>query len=363
MEGVIALGVVMLVVFIILVLYWARSKITLDDRNCRRILAKNSTFPLLRNISPENPKSQFKLRDYYIKTAYNCCASGNYKNDYVNICALTNCIKQGARCLDFEIYSVHNKPAIAVSSKNEYYMKETFNTVPFGDAMQAIWDTAFSSSGCNNPADPLLLHFRIMSQNKETYNQMAKILTNVLETKLLDKSYSYEYNGHSIGDVPLLNFSGKVIIIVDKSLANGIFVDTDLYELVNLASNSEWMRILRLNDVTYTPDMNELINFNKQRMSICMPDLATNARNISAILPMNYGCQMVAMVFQKKDSKLIYYNKLFDEAGSAFILKPEKLRYIPVPIEVPNPPHPSVSYASRTLSLEEDLGLPNKFRT
>ena len=32
---------------------------------------------------------------------------GSYKNDYVNLCALKSCIKQGARCLDFEIYSVN----------------------------------------------------------------------------------------------------------------------------------------------------------------------------------------------------------------------------------------------------------------
>ena len=35
------------------------------------------------------------------------------KNDFVNICALKNCIKQGARCLDFEVYSCTTMPAIA----------------------------------------------------------------------------------------------------------------------------------------------------------------------------------------------------------------------------------------------------------
>ena len=56
------------------------------------------------------------LYDYYIKTAYNCCCSGNFKNDFVNECALTSTLKQGARCLDFEIYSIDNKPVIAASS-------------------------------------------------------------------------------------------------------------------------------------------------------------------------------------------------------------------------------------------------------
>ena len=65
------------------------------------------------NVSaPEN--KDFVLRDFYIKTAYNCCAIGNFKNTYVSTCALKQVIRQGARCLDFEIYSVNNEPVIAV---------------------------------------------------------------------------------------------------------------------------------------------------------------------------------------------------------------------------------------------------------
>ena len=33
-----------------------------------------------------------RLGDYFIKTAYNCCCAGNYKNDFVNICALKNLV-------------------------------------------------------------------------------------------------------------------------------------------------------------------------------------------------------------------------------------------------------------------------------
>ena len=60
-----------------------------------------------------NKQFSYNLRDYYIKTAYNCCTAGEYKNDFVNVCALKNCIRQGARCLDFEIYSVKGSPVVA----------------------------------------------------------------------------------------------------------------------------------------------------------------------------------------------------------------------------------------------------------
>ena len=33
------------------------------------------------------------LGDYYIKSAYNCCAVNNYKYDYVDVCGLKACLK------------------------------------------------------------------------------------------------------------------------------------------------------------------------------------------------------------------------------------------------------------------------------
>ena len=68
------------------------------------------------------------LLNYKIKTAYNCCAINNFKNSWVSECALINCINAGARCLDFEIYSVNDSPVIGFSSREiNLNMKESFN--------------------------------------------------------------------------------------------------------------------------------------------------------------------------------------------------------------------------------------------
>ena len=56
-------------------------------------------LPLIIN----NLANTFLLLFNYIKTAYNCCSGGNYKNDYVDLCVLKNILKQGVRGLDFEI--------------------------------------------------------------------------------------------------------------------------------------------------------------------------------------------------------------------------------------------------------------------
>lgn len=345
-------GILFVVISILLISAWLYRVLYKDNKNCAYMKSLYPSFPTITNIVPSN-KEKFchSLRDYYVKTAYNCCAAGNFKNDYVNICALKECIRQGVRCLDFAIYSIDNKPVIAVSSQTEFYIKESWNYVSFADAMATIAAFAFSGSTCPNPNDPLLLHFRMMSNNTKIYNKMANIVHNTFKAKLLlDPKYSYESNGENIGAVPIIQLMNKVVIIVDKM--NPVFEGTDLDEYVNIASNSIFMRALPYHDVRYTPDMNELIEFNKKNMTICLPDLNESPVNPSASLAMNYGCQFIAMSFQNKDSNLTFYNDEFNKTNSAFLLKPKNLRYIPVKVPLPPPPSQALSYEKRDLSAD-----------
>jgi hypothetical protein len=63
---------------------------------------------------------------------------------------------------------------------------------------------------------------------------------------------------------------------------------------------------------------------------------------------MTYGCQMVGMSFQNFDPYMERYTQMFDEAGSAFILRDERYRFIPIFIAIPPAQIPSYSYASRS---------------
>jgi hypothetical protein len=340
-----------------IIFWWCNSKLNLNKQNCTKLDSIYTRFPSISNIKPDNPIFKNRLRDYYIKTAYNCCAAGNYKNDFVNLCALKNCIKQGARCLDFEIYSVGGLPVIATSSINDFSVKESYNGLAFAQAMEVISIYAFSGSNCPNPNDPMVLHFRIMSNNKDIQDSIATALYNTLEDRLMGKNFSYENNGRNIGAFPIVNLMGKVVIIVDKS--NPIFTDSLLNEYVNLASNSVFMRCLRYNDVANTPDMDELIFYNKQNMTICLPNLSAQTTNYSSALAMAYGCQMIGMSFQNFDANMEFYTQQFDDAGSAFILKPERLRYIPVFIPIPPPQNPALSYGTEKTNPFGPDGPPN----
>jgi hypothetical protein len=343
--------VAFLCILIFVMILYVYNKRKLNQENCDNLDKIYSDYPLIHSIDPNEEQYKYLLRDYYIKTAYNCCCGGDFKNDYVNTCALKKCIQQGARCLDFQIYSVDNKPVISTSSVDDFFIKETYNYVDFGDAMEIVDKYAFSGSTSPNPRDPIILHFRISSNRKEIYDTMADIIQNTLSDRVLGKEYSYEFEGYNLGAVPLANFMGKVIIIIDRS--NDLFEDTNLKEYCNIASNSIFMRALRNYDIQYNPNIDELTYYNRKNMTIVMPDLSSDDINYGAGLAMSYGCQMIGMNMQNFDSNMEYYDIIFDENGSAFKLKPKALRYIPVTIDQPTPQDPKLSYANR--SVESDF--------
>jgi len=346
-------------IIILLIVVWVLNIYTLDSRNCSYMNQLYINFPILRNIedsmiTPNKNDHEslnnygHRLYDYYIKTAYNCCNAGNYKNDFVNLCALRNCIKQGVRCLDMQIYSLNDQPVVATASFDDNTTKETYNSLPLSTVLNTIYEHGFNKLFCPNWKDPLIIHFRIMSNNKIIYNKIAKLLKQNLKDKLLDSKYSYENRNTNLGKENLLNFNNKIIIALDRS--NKTFIDTKLHEFINISSNSYFMRLLRYtNGVKLTPDMNELIEYNKTNLSLCLPDLSSKILNPSFDVSKQYGVHLTAMSFQNNDDNLKIYNKHFSELNHAFILKPLSLRHIPETV--------SVETVSPELYLSSDRGI------
>lgn len=329
---------IIIVIIIMLSIYIAR-QFTKRKSNCNNINSSNQTItissiqPSDLSTSGTSGEPNLLLRDYYVKSAYNCCASGQFENDWVDLCALNNVIKQGCRFLDFEIYDLNDIPVVAVSATNNYYEKGSYNYVTFDDAISTIQTNAFTGGNCPNPKDPLFIHLRIKSNHLDIYKDISTILTTRLDSKMLPNIYSYEFGGRNLGAIPLKELLGKVIIIVDKS--NPMFEKTPLDEFVNIASNSVFLRNLTYSNVVYSNDMTDLINNNKKNMCICKPDLSKTASNYGVSAVMQYGVQFPLMCFQINDTNLQTYNELFNQAGKAFILKPDQLRYLPVKTSPP----------------------------
>ena len=253
---IISLIFLILIMYFIYVIYLTRLK----NSECHYM---DNLYPSvngnIRPISANDADCSGNLFDYYIKTAFNACSGGSYKNDFVDVCNLKALIKQGVRCLDFEIYSIDNQPVVSTSTTDSYFIKETFNSVDFGSVMETIQNYAFAGGTCPNPTDPLLIHLRIKSSNQEMFNNLANIFKSY-NTLMLGKDYSFENSGKNIGNLPLLTFQKKIILIVDRS--NNAFLDNQSFlEYVNLTSNSIFMREYNYYNVKNNPDTQELLEY------------------------------------------------------------------------------------------------------
>ena len=347
-------SILIIILLLLSAFYYIHYKVTLDDKNCSNLKEIYTIVPKLNSISKNDEYNEYNLRDFYVKSAYNCCSAGNFKNDYVNLCALETCINQGVRFLDFEIYSINDQPVIATSSVSNYTVKQTYNYIPINDAFETILDHAFSGGSCPNYEDPLILHFRIMSNNCKMYNNFADIIVNNtrFNSKTLGKTYSYEFKdpnlgSRNLGEIPIKNFTNKIIIAIDAT--NPLYQHTKLDEYINIGSGSAFMHLLRFKEVQYTQDLN-LTDFNKKNMSIVLPDIQVNSMNPNFDIARNYGCQFIGMCFQNYDVNLQYYNDFFDSNRSAFVLKPEDLRFKPLTIPIPPEQDPNLSYATRDIT-------------
>jgi len=344
-----------LVIFIAAcIVYYVYYKMTLLPKSCRRLNGKktaalNSSWI---TTASSDPSSQYLLRDYYVKTAYNSCSTGNFSNDYVSVCALQHAIRMGCRCLDFEVYGKNGQPIISTSLSDDKCIKETYNSVPFDEAMSTVATSAFSPSSnvCPNPNDPLLLLFRIKTNDVDVLNSMADAIKSNLNDRLMPE-YNHEFGGKNICAEPVNKFAGKAVIIVESNPLLYQPGAERMYEITNLTSNA-FLRILTVFNVLNSPDITELTSFNKQYMTIVLPDPSMSAQNYDPMPPSLAGCQCMAQSFQlTRDGNLAVYNDWFESGPmkSAFLLKPANLMFVPQTIQAPTPQNPQLSFASRPL--------------
>jgi len=403
-----------LCVVIIAIILWFYSIFSQAELNCKNLkkVYKNELAP----IYPISNDSVFDnpLYNFYIKTAYNAASGGNFKNSFVDsnttnppFCALKTCLQQGARCLDFEIYSYNNEPVIATSSIDSVFIKETFNYLKFNEAMQYIASAAFDNSITRLYTDPLILNFRVMSDrtNNPIYPIMASTLLSSFGDRLLGSEYNLMNSCKNLAHNPLSKFKEKVIIIIDSNTYNQLKLicpviasqncenpreltsntpspqssssislneklpdseggintsqcqSPNLLEFINMHSGSPYIHTLRLNQLKLA-DTDQLKYANKTMMTILLPDFNKNSNNFNPSLGFSTGCQLIGMSFQNFDVNMEYYSLFFNKAGYAFAYKPKLLRYEQLIAPAP-PTYPATTDLNRkTLIVKTATGMP-----
>lgn len=344
-RGIMTFGIIIVLISVILLIFVYKPPPPPDDQSPKMLQMIEKYPSKMSSVNPNDAQTQYLLRDYYILSSYNSCCDGNYKNGIVSRGALESVIKMGARTLDFEIYSVDNKPVVGASTIETNFLKETYNSIPLSIVLQDVADKAFSGAYAPNPNDPLLIVLRVKSNLPNTYDQIAKVIDNTLTPYLLGPEHGFENHGEDMGAVPLKELMGKAILVLDVS--NPTYRKTKLEEFINIGANSPFLRNERKQAIVYTHDFDQLKQFNKKHMTYCMPDLGSTSNEHVDVL-YKYGVQMIGLAFQTDDDGFNYLYSKF-QGRSGFVLKPKELRFIPTYAKKPTAQTEEVSYQPRQL--------------
>ena len=331
------IALIILFFIFLMFLYYISQKLSLKKNNCQRIqgiITENTGTNNIETINEINLNDT--INKFFIKTAYNCCCAGNFKNDYVDICALKNCAYQGVRALDFQIYSLKNKPIISASTMNTNKYKEIYNYLNFYETMVNVKrfflnDPTYSS----NLKDPLFLIFRLYSTNSVIYDIMANTLNELFGYANPAGNLIYISPINTILDnVPINSLNGKVVIIVDTTYGDSSkFISSQLNKYNSL-------RIGTLNNNLYREE-NSLIQLKKinsdasANLTFLYPDLGFSSSNYDYVTKGVFNnISFIGMNYQTNDKYLKNYNLMFTvkSVKSAFI---NKTTYIKSLIDTP----------------------------
>jgi len=315
------------------------------------------------------------LPDFYIMTAYNCCATNKFNSGNVDLCSLNNCLRFGVRCLDFAIYSRKNtmEPIIAYSNHTykldsgviheNYYIKTSDNELSLSSAFELIAANSFNTNmpGFN---DPIIINLRLKTESVDTMDKIADLIKKYFKMGrkgILPSSFGQSgAMGKDVMKTPIILLRQRVIIFVDsygskhrnsQKLFKLVNSSTDSYRIDN--QNRSSYQSLSLTESTQQ-NSNELIYFNKTNITFVYPDKNSDKNNITENM-FNYnkdhGVQMIAMSMQQMDPVLEYYITVLFK-NSAFVLKPASLRMIPIIIDKPKKVNENdVSPADREVDL------------
>ena len=261
--------------------------------------------------------SNSTLINYHVKSAYNCCCGGEYRNNFVALCALEKCISNGCRFLDFEIYSYNNDPIVASSTSNNNFIKETYNALLLSDVLSFITENAFDTLKTNCYNDPLILNFRVMSTNIAMLVKMGDLIEYYLD-RGVGSSFTLlpNYNESAILNMRMKELRKKIIIICTFNPNNNIIENTKLVKLKkyrNLIGNGSNCYTYRYNDIVVKDGSFQLKEDTKSKFIIVLPNLDNSIKNFDSVSSFTNGCQAICMKHQNLDTNLIGYNNNFED--------------------------------------------------
>jgi hypothetical protein len=295
-----------------------------------------AAYQKVTRLAPVGCPNKYRLCDYYAASSSYSVFPGAQIYDYVSDSILPLVIKAGPRLVELDVYSDdQDKPVVGLKNQ-KLGVDYAYNTVPFEACCVSIINNAFSSIVTPVSSDPFILSLVFHTDKTPVINACAEILKTTCRSHMLDSEYSYTRKNLAIE--PVCNLQNKLIIVSGDAMKG-----TLMEELVNMSWNTSHLRRLTYTQASQTHDHEELINYNRNHITMVVPDIGDDLVNVNPQILFTYGCQWNLMNYGSVDSMMEIYIGEFQE--NSLLLKPAPLRPLkPKKYKKPTLPDPSVSF-------------------
>lgn len=318
---------------------WRQKLLSVPARDIDTLLTTNTsshknegfeTMPTIRNTT----NLDLPLKEYFIFSSWNTCWSGNA----VSLRQLEKVMENGCRFLDFEVYNINGQPEIGYSTSG-YQPSQTIpelesDTLPMYDVLNKIMELR-SAGSVPNKHDPLLLHFRIKSDEMGLLEKMAESLisSGMADPLVLASNVT--------PDTLLSDLENKIVFIIDKSYVPKIKdkgcstgCKTDIRKYISMYSSTgafstdKWEYLLNADvakgEMPLKKDSEDDDRTNVSNLKMVVHHVGTEYvnRNENDFMTfiLKHKVQIVPYKFFYDDTPLKDYKNYFSDAGhTAFI--------------------------------------------
>jgi hypothetical protein len=278
-----------------------------------------ATYPKVTKIAPLGcPQTPaYRLCDFYLASSSYSVFPGAELYDYVSDSILPLAIKAGVRLVELDIYSDMNDQPVVGLKNQKLGVDYAYNTVPLEACCVSIANNAFNTVMSPASSDPFVISLVFHTEKTKTINAASEILKTTCRAHLLGTEYSYSRKNLALE--PICNLQNKLIIV-----SGGSIKGTHMEELTNMSWTTSHLRRLTYTQASQPHDQDELINHNRNNITMVVPDIGEDLKNNNPQILFSYGCQWIMMNYGSIDDMMELYISEFQEAST--VLKPAALR-------------------------------------
>lgn len=328
-------GVMFFIILVLMMLIY--DAITPHSEKSRNKAEKNfKIYEKVTKLAPLGCPTKHRLCDYYFASSSYSIFPGQEIYDYVSDQVLPLIIRAGARLVELDIYADENDKPVVGLKNQKLGTDYAYNTVPFQACCVSIINNAFNTVFSPVASDPFMVSLVFHTNKTPVIDQCAEILKTTCRSRMLDEAYGYQRKNLAVE--PICNLQNKLIILSGDQVKG-----TKMEELVNLSWSTSNLRRMTYTQASQPYDQNEMIEYNRNHMTMVVPDIGYDLKNNNPQIPLAYGCQLIMMNYGSLDPMMELYVSEFQE--NSVVLKPDGLRPLkPKKYKKPALPDPDVSF-------------------